>query len=269
MEYSVLISVYDKEKPEHLEIALKSMFSQTIVSDDIVIIEDGELNKDLETVIKKYEMMSPDTVNVIRRKENKGLGYSLNEGIIACKHEIIARMDSDDYSVEDRCEKQLIKISEGYDLIGSNIDEFEVTPENVVTTKKMPRSFEEIKKYAKYRNPFNHPSVMYKKQAVLAAGNYVSLYRLEDYDLWVRMIANGSKCCNIDESLVKMRVNSDFYKRRGGKDNLKSHLHLKKYLLETKQINLLEYIFGCSLMIGRAYCPSSLKQVLYKLTLRN
>lgn len=268
MEYSVLISVYDKENPEYLDIALESMFNQTLSPEEVVIIEDGTLNSKLENIVNKYESLFPGQIRIIRRKENKGLGYSLNEGVIACKNEFIARMDSDDYSVPDRCEKQMKKLLEGYDLIGSDIDEFEASLDCVVSTKKMPHTEKEIRQYAKFRNPFNHPSVMFRKKAVLEAGNYTSLYRLEDYDLWVRMLSKGTRCFNIGESLVKMRVSKDFYRRRGGIENLKSHLHLKGYMLKSGQIDIFEYLVGCFLMLGRACCPGFIKQILYKITLR-
>ena len=269
MNYSVLMSVYDREKPEYLDRAIKSILSQTLLTDDFVIVEDGKLNQQLENVIRKYEANYPGIMHIIRRDKNMGLGYSLQEGVIACKNEIIARMDSDDYSCPDRCSKQMQLIESGYDLVGSNIDEFEDDIEKIVSTKHMPKTATDIMKYAKFRNPFNHPSVMFKKSAALKAGNYRTFYKLEDYDLWIRMLNKNIKSTNIQESLVRMRVNPAFFKRRGGKDNLKSHLKLKKTLLQNKQINIFEYLWGCFMMIVRAFCPSGLKSLLYKTVFRS
>lgn len=267
MNYSVLMSVYTKEKPSYLKLAIESIINQTIITDDFVIIEDGELNSELESIILEFESKYP-FIHVHRRSENKGLGISLQEGVNYCKNEYIARMDSDDYSLPNRIEKQLEVMKKGFDIVGTNIDEFEDNPDNILASKKMPKSKAEIKSYFKFRNPFNHPSVMYKKSAVIAAGNYHDFYRLEDYELWIRMLANGASCCNIQKSLVRMRVNNEFYKRRGGKANLSSHLKLKKMMLNHKQISIFDYIKGCMLMIGRAYCPGSIKQFLYKHFLR-
>lgn len=267
MNYSVLMSVYKKEKPEYLKIAIESILNQSVQTDDFVIIEDGLLTEQLENIIKNYEEKN-DNINVIRRINNRGLGISLQEGVLACKNDIIARMDSDDYSLPQRCEKQIKVIEEGKDIVGTNIDEFKNDIDNIVSTKKMPKSKEEIYKYAKYRNPFNHPTVMYRKEAVLNAGNYNDLYRLEDYELWIRMLSKDVECCNIQESLVRMRVNKEFYARRGGKDNLKSHLKLKKIMRKNNQISTAEYIIGCMIMTFRAYCPGRIKGFLYKIILR-
>lgn len=267
MDYSVLMSVYYKERPEYLELAIQSILNQTMLTNDFVIVEDGELTDELENIITFFETQNR-CFHIIRRKKNMGLGYSLAEGVKACKNNVIARMDSDDYSLPNRCEEELRKIEQGYDLVGTNIEEFQGDISNVIAEKKMPSNIQEIKEYAKYRNPFNHPSVMFKKNVVIDAGNYHDIFRLEDYELWIRLIQSNIKCCNIDLPLVKMRVNNEYYKRRGGKENLKSHISLKKMMLEAGMISRLEYIKGVILMTARAYCPGRIKQTLYKKLLR-
>ena len=111
MEYSVLMSVYKKEKAEFLKEAIESIQKQSKKTDDFVLVCDGELNESLDKVIldKKEEM--GDVLNVIRLKENVGLGKALNVGLEYCKNEYIARMDSDDISVPDRCENCLLYTS--------------------------------------------------------------------------------------------------------------------------------------------------------------
>ena len=269
MQYSVLMSVYAKETPGCLRTAIKSILNKSAPASEFVIVEDGELPDSLENVIRRFEEENPGLFRVIRRKVNRGLGYSLMEGVKACRYPVIARMDSDDYSTQERCRRQLEEIENGYDLVGSDIDEFEGVPANIISSKKMPETEEEIKKYMKFRNPFNHPSVMFRKEAVLAAGNYRSLYRLEDYDLWIRMIAHGARCINIDEPLVRMRVNREFYARRGGPANLKSHFILRKKMLQSGLITPLEYAAGCLMMTARAYCPGFIKEKIYRTKLRS
>lgn len=268
MNYSVLMSVYKKENPIYLSVAMESILNQTVLTDDFVLIEDGALGVELENVIRKYEENYEGLFHVIRREENRGLGISLQEGLAICKNEYVARMDSDDYSCPNRMELEFSKLLEGYDLVGSNIDEFSSDPENIVATKKMPSDQQSILNYAKLRNPFNHPSVMFRKTMVLQAGGYRDLFRLEDYDLWIRMLYHGARCCNIQESLVRMRVDDEFYRRRGGKANLKSHLYLKKMMLQNHQISKWEFMKGSALMTGRAFCPGFIKQKVYKEMLR-
>ena len=125
-------------------------------------------------------------------------------GVKACKNELIARMDSDDISIKERCEKQLKKFQEDpeLDLIGSSIAEFIDTTNNVQAYRVLPESDEEIKKFIKRRNPFGHPSVMFKKSKLLEAGNYRSYYLCEDYDMWIRMVEKDAKCYNFKDILV-------------------------------------------------------------------
>lgn len=266
--YSVLMSVYSKEKPEYLRESIDSMLRQTLLTDDFVLIEDGKLTDELETVVKYYENTYPEIIHVFRRDNNLGLGLSLQEGVLKCKNEIIARMDSDDYSVPSRCKTELNLINDGSDLVGSGIKEFEGNIDNVKNEKNMPISLEDIKQYSRYRNPFNHSTVMFRKNAILKAGNYRNLTKLEDYDLWMRVLYQNGRVCNYPDPLVYMRVNDDFYRRRGGKENLRSHINLRKELYMRKQICLKECFFGCFLILVRSICPRKLKLFIYRKVLR-
>lgn len=268
--YSVLMSVYYKEKPDYLRQCIDSMLNQTKKTNDFVIVEDGMLTKELEKVIKHYEESFPNIFNIIRFEKNRGVGAALNEAIYYCKNEIIARMDSDDISDFTRCEKELNKINEGFDIVGSNIVEFENdTIEIPISKKIMPKTIEEIKKYSKYRNPFNQPSVMFKKNIIIRAGNYQHLYRLEDYDLWLRCLSLGVQCYNIQENLVFMRTNKDFYKRRtGGKKTFKSYMVLRKNAFCSNQINFFEYFLNMIIAFVKCYSPSYLNRFMYQKILR-
>ena len=267
--YSVLMSVYYKENPEWLRQCINSMLNQTKKTNDFVIVEDGILTKELEQVIVDYEKLYPNIFNIVRYKKNRGLGVVLNETINYCKNEIIVRMDSDDISDNTRCEKELRKINEGYDIVGSNIIEFEGEINNVISKKVMPENNNEIIGYAKFRNPFNHPSLMIKKSLILKAGNYQCLYRLEDYDLWLRCLALNAKCCNIQEYLVFMRTNKEFYKRRGGGMKcFKSYFVLRTTSYKRKQINFIEFLLNIIIAFIKCYSPYSLKKILYTNILR-
>lgn len=160
--YSVLISLYSKESPLHLREALDSIFSQTCRSNDVVLVEDGTLGEELELVVREYENKYPE-LHVVRFEKNRGLGFALNDGILECKNEIVARMDTDDIAKPERMEKQ-VQVMEAhpeYGMISSWIDEFITTKEHVTSVRKLPEQPEEVREYAKKRCPVNHPTVMF------------------------------------------------------------------------------------------------------------
>ena len=270
MNYSVLMSVYYKENPIFLEKSIESMFNQTIKTDDFVLVEDGLLTKELEEIVTKYEKKYPTIFHVIRLKQNQGLGPALAIGIKECKNEWIARMDSDDYSVPNRIEKQIAVIKENpeIDMIGSNIAEFIDTIDNVESFRKLPSTHEQIIKYAKKRNPFGHPSMMLKKSKVLESGNYRSYYLVEDYDMWIRMFQENAIACNLEEILVYMRIGKDFYKRRGGFKYLKSILKFKTEQYKTGYYSLTNYVISAGSSIVSCLIPNFIRKMFYKKILR-
>ena len=216
-QYSVLLSLYDKEKPGHLRVSLDSTFNQTLVSDEVVLVEDGRLGDALESVVKEYEVRYPQ-LHVVRFEKNRGLGFALNDGLTYCKHELVARMDTDDIAKPQRMEKEVQCMQEHRDLavVGSWIDEFVGDVENIVSLRKLPKESLEIYDFGKRRNPINHPTVMFRKEAVMNAGGYLPYPLFEDYYLWARMLKAGYKFYNIQESLLFFRVSPAMYNRRGG-----------------------------------------------------
>lgn len=272
VEYSVLMSVYYKDNPEWLKKAIDSMLNQTKTTNDFVIIKDGELTEELNNTIVNYQKEYPHIFHVIELKKNMGLGEALRIGVENCKNEFIARIDADDYSVQNRCEKQLKRISENLkiDMIGSNHIEFVDCIENKKSYlyKVLPSSYEEIKKYAKRRNPFSHSAMMLRKSKIIEAGNYRNYYLVEDYDLWVRMIEKNAYCENINEFLSYVRVGKDLYKRRGGLKYLKSMLKFKRELYNRKFYSFKDYIISSGAHIVMCIIPYNLRNVLYKKLLR-
>ncbi len=268
--YSVLMSVYYKENPEWLKISIDSMLNQTILPSEFVLVEDGPLTEELDKVIEKYEKKYKNLFKIVKLKTNQGLGPALKIGVENCTNEYIARMDSDDYSIPTRCEKELKKINEGkgLDIVGSSIAEFIDNIKNVQAYRILPETNKEIYKYAQRRNPFGHPSVMLRKSKVLEASNYKKYYLCEDYDLWLRMIEKGAKCYNFKEILVYMRVSSDFYKRRGGLKYLKSILKFKTEQFKKKRFKLTDYIISSLASIITCLCPNTIREFIYKKILR-
>ena len=216
MKYSVLMSVYAKEKEEYLRQSIDSMLNQTVKPEQFVLVEDGSLGDDLRDCIGEYVALYSQMFTVVPLVENVGLGRALDIGLEHCRNELVVRMDSDDISLPNRCEKEINEFLKDRDLTicGSNIDEFYDDPKVIQTSRIVPSEPEEIAKRIGRITPFNHPSVMYKKSAVVRCGGYGTLRRKQDRDLFSRMINMGCKARNINESLVLFRSNEDNYKRR-------------------------------------------------------
>lgn len=268
--YSVLMSVYHKEKPEYLEQAIASIQAQTLPTDDFVLVCDGPLNAVLDAVVAKKQQEMGETLNVVRLAKNGGLGNALNEGIKHCKNELVARMDSDDIAYQDRCEKQIAVFytHPEVSVCSGIVEEFTSTPDVVDAKRVPPEAHEEIVEFAKKRNPFNHPCVIYKKSAVEAVGSYQDFYLLEDYYLWLRMLMAGYQGYNIQEPLLHMRAGSDMYLRRAGWKYAKTQARLFKFMKSQDFIGEGQYIKSCMIRSGSALAPNWLRKLMFEKVLR-
>lgn len=269
-EYSVLMSVYHKEKPEYLKQAIESIQTQTISTNDFVLVCDGPLNEQLDGVIATKQQEVGDTLNVVRLAKNGGLGNALNEGIKYCKNELVARMDSDDIAYPNRCEKQIAVFNTHSEvsICSGIVEEFTTDPNTVDTKRVPPETNAEIVEFAKKRNPFNHPCVMYKKSAVEAVGSYQDFYLLEDYYLWLRMLMTGYQGYNIQEPLLHMRAGSDMYLRRAGWKYARTQARLFKFMKKQRFIGVGQYIKSCVIRSGSSLAPNWLRKFMFEKVLR-
>lgn len=198
-------------------------------------------------------------------------GNALNEGIKHCKNELVARMDSDDIAYSDRCEKQIAVFNTHSEvsICSGIVEEFTTDPNTVDTRRVPPETNAEIIEFAKKRNPFNHPCVMYKKSAVKAVGSYQDFYLLEDYYLWLRMLMAGYQGYNIQEPLLHMRAGSDMYKRRAGWKYAKTQAKLFKFMKQQGFIGNGQYIKSCIIRSGSALAPNWLRKFMFERVLRD
>lgn len=268
MGISVLMSVYKKENPQYFKEALDSVINQTLKPDEIVIVKDGELTKELEDVIEDVKKSFPDIVT-FQFKENVQLGRALAKGLEICKNELVARMDTDDISCLDRFSTQHKYMNEHPEVAvcGGWMEEFndEGTFKKI---KKVPIEQNEIYQYAKYRNAVNHVTVMFRKSQIMQAGNYKHFPYMEDYYLWCRLMAEGGVIHNLPEILVKVRVSEDVYDRRGGWKYFMQHYQFRK---EQKRMGLIgkkEYPVALLLSLGITLMPSKLRKIVYQKILR-
>ncbi len=243
--YSVLMSVYYKENPEFLKESIESILGQTIKPDQFVIVKDGNLNEELDEIISEYENKFPMLFSIVYLNENCGLAIALDQGLKVCRNDLVARMDSDDISKPDRCEKQLNKFSEIKKLaiLGSNIDEFYDDLNVISSSRVVPSDYADICKWIKRRNPFNHPTVMFKKSEVLRCGGYGTLKRGQDFDLFSRMINMGCYAENINESLLLFRSDEDNYFRRKSKTACDSYINVVRLNFKRGYCSLFDLIY--------------------------
>ncbi|MFP2239724.1 glycosyltransferase [Pseudescherichia vulneris] len=265
MKFSVLLSLYHKENPEYLNASLESISKQSRKADEVVIVLDGPVGQELENILESWINQLP--IKIIRLSENVGLGQALNEGLDNCTNEMIFRMDTDDICCGKRFEKQIDAFESDPKLVllGGQIDEYDETMNNLLGIRKVPVGFDSIKKNAKFKNPFNHMTVAFKKTYVQAVGGYVHHSFMEDYNLWLRMIAANYKVDNLKDTLVLARTGRSMLERRKGIDYLKSEVKLFNL---KNQLKLISPLVGAAILILRAsprLFPTSVLHVFYKI----
>ena len=269
MDYSVLMSVYYKEKPDNLRTAMDSIWNQTAVTDDFVLVCDGPLTKDLDEVIAEMSEQHRE-LNVVRLSKNLGLGRALDHGLKNCRNNLVARMDSDDISRKDRCEKQL-RVFENHpdvSICSGTVEEFSDTIQKISARRILPEKNAAIREFAGRRNPFNHPCVMYKKSAVEQAGGYRDFYLLEDYYLWIRMLQMGCVGYNIPEPLLWMRAGSGMYKRRSGWKYAKSQIRLFRYMRDIGFIGNAVFVKSALQRVIVSIVPNRMRKLIFRIFLR-
>ena len=268
MEFSVLITVYEKEKPYNLRESLLSSYRQTIRPTEIVLVCDGELTQELYDEIEQIKSEIP-ILKVYQLSSNVGSGPASCFGVKKCNTELIARMDSDDYSEETRFEKQIKAFEENPNLImvGTNILEKNT---EFTAYKTVPEKTEEIREYSKFRNPFNNPSSMMKKEYILKVGNYRKFRYLEDYDLTMRLIHDNptKDFLNIQEPLVIMQTNNSSYLRRGGLLYVKTEFFLQADFYRRGYISKVELCRNIFIRNIVRVMPNSMRKLIYKKKMR-
>ncbi|WP_270190970.1 glycosyltransferase [Holdemania filiformis] len=268
--YSVLMTVYKNDNPRWVDLALQSMLEQTVIPSEIVLIEDGPVSEEIESVISKYIAFNSVPIRLYKNDVNIGLGATLKKGVELCRFNYIARMDSDDVSEKTRCEKILKLMVENpkISLAGSDVAEFEGDISNIKAYVRLPQNMEDILRFAKKRVPIRHPSIIFKKDDVLEVGNYKPLLRSQEYDLVIRMLIKGKIISNVNEILLYQRIDDNFYKRRGG---LKKGITLAKQRYDFYKYgfyNYFEFLLFASINVGMSIMPNGLRAIIYQKLLR-
>lgn len=266
MKFSVSMSVYENDSPIFFKAAFDSILNQTIIPSEVVLVVDGPISNSLKDVVITFEKDYEDII-VIWLDENKGHGLARKIGVENCSHEIVALMDSDDLSVPDRFEKQIdcLKNDPALSIVGGYIEEFLDNPENKVGLRVVPLSNDKILHNLKLRSPMNQVSVMFRKSDVISAGGYLDWHFNEDYYLWIRMFLKGCTFKNIPETLVKVRVGKNMYRRRGGIKYFVSEYKLQKFMLLKNFISIPRFIINVMMrFLLQIVFTSSLRAFIFR-----
>lgn len=268
-KFSVLMSLYIKEKPEYFIDCMESILNQTVSPSEIVIVKDGPLTEEMEKTLSSYIEKYPSLIRTVPLEKNMGLGIALSKGVPECRYELIARMDTDDIARPDRFEKQLAMFNEDPDLdiCGSHIIEFDNKKE--LSKRIVPLTHRDICNYQRQRSAFNHMTVMFKKASVLKAGNYEDCPLMEDDMLWINMIRSGCKCANIDDYLVLVRTGDAMIQRRGGASYLYKYVSGRKKMWDTGYISDWDYLKTVLAQFVVALVPGNLRAFIFTKLLRN
>ena len=268
---SVLLAVYEGEDANHVETAIESVVEQTVSPDEIVVVKDGPLTPPLDETLSAWQEDHPSLFEFVELEENEGLGVALRTGIEHCSNDLVARMDADDISHPERFETQLRYFEENpkTDVVGGYVAEFEGDVSNAERVRTVPTDPKTLAKKARFRCPMNHPTVMYRRDAVLDAENYRGLRSMQDYDLWARMLLKGKVLANVPDVLVYARAGEDLYRRRGGLDYVKIEYGLQRDFLEWGFVSSPVFAANMAFRTAIRLMPNELRGWLYSTFLRS
>ncbi|SEB36924.1 Glycosyl transferase family 2 [Paramicrobacterium humi] len=264
-QFSLLLPVYMNDRADHFERAfLSSTRDQTLPPSEVILVQDGEVPDLLASSIAKMKQSTKVPVRHIEIAERGGLANALTVGLNACSYDIVARMDADDVSLSSRFEKQMEKIADGYDLVGTGMLEFTDDTSEVIGKRTPPTGTATIARYSRFHDPFNHPTVMYRRPAVAAAGGYDDIGLMEDYWLFARMIQHGARVENLPEPLVMYRVGAGAYARRGGRKQFRAEWDLQRALRRAGFTTRFQFLRNFVVRGVYRFVPVSVRRVLYR-----
>lgn len=270
LDFSVSMCVYGGDNAAHFDTAVGSIVNQTVKPREIVLTVDGPVPEAINNVIDKYARMldgSGIVFKVIRLEKNVGHGQARRICFDNCTCELIALMDADDISVPERFEKEIEAFMQNNDLsvVGSHVAEFSVNPDDVISKRTVSLTDDEIKKDMRVRCPVNQPTVMFKKKDVAEVGGYIDWFCNEDYYLWIRLAQANKRFANIDDCLVKMRVDQKSYQRRGGLKYFLSERKIQRLMLRSKMISPATYLMNVAKrLVVQLLMPNSIRGWVFK-----
>jgi glycosyltransferase involved in cell wall biosynthesis len=264
--FSVLLTTYRGDEPQELDAALESTVNQTYPPEEIVLVEDGPLTDELRSVVDAHVSDHPDLFLVRQLPENKGRGTAAGIGLECCSYDLVGIMAADDINISDRYERQVkyLKDNPDIDVVGGYVEEFIENPDDPVATRKVPTEPSEVRRFALSRNPMTEVTVMFRKSSIMDVGGYRGVDRMEDYDLWVRLVVNGGALANIPEVLVKVRAGPDFSDRRGGVEYAREEIRQQLDFYEWGFISWYRALFNIITRVTLRVVPGSIRSLIYR-----
>lgn len=268
---SVVMATYGGDDPDELREALESVFCQTLPATEVVLVENGPVPTSIRSVIETYRSHHPDSLSIVQLATNQERGYVRRVGVENANHELVAMMDSDDIAVPQRLETQVEYLSDHPDIdaVGGYIAEFTDDPDDPHAIRRVPTTPDEVANTARFKNPMNQMTVTARRTAILDAGNYRPVDPMEDYDLWVRMLANGSKLANLPQILAKVRGGEAMYARRGGWKSAREDIRLQRRFLDMGFISLPVALLNLCIRVPTRLLPNRLRAAIYSRFLRD
>ena len=256
-KFTVLQSVYKNDKPEFLDECLSSIFNSTVLPQKIVLVKDGKISVELESIITKWQSKLP--LYVAGYDENKGLAHALNYGLQFVETELVARMDSDDLCDRDRFKEQLscFECHADVDILGCGLNEFYI--DSVGNKKCKIRMYPElVNKTSKCLfkgTPLGHPAVMMKTEILRSFKYREDTSMNEDIDLWFRLLKSDYEIHNIQKPLLNFRITDGTFRRRSIK---KAFNEFRIYWINLKNF------FGCSMLLVYPLCRLFIRFLPYR-----
>lgn len=265
-DVTFVMAVYHMEKPSNLELAIKSMLTQTVKASRIIIVKDGPLGEELDSVIESF---TDESISIYGFEVNRGVAEAWNFGVRMSDTKYIARMDSDDVSHPQRLEFQLDYLKHNdIDVLGGFIQEFTVNDTMLEAdnpVRVVPLTHEEIKRSLDKRNPMNHVTVIFKKSAWEKVNGYQMIKNHVDWWFWARMLNSDVKFNNMDKMLVYVRKDPDQIQRRGGIAYLRTEIVFNNAMLKSKYLTLSRAIMNVIIRMPFRLMPVKLRMIAYSL----
>ncbi|RNE59094.1 glycosyltransferase [Cryobacterium tepidiphilum] len=264
--FSLLLPIYAADKPAYFAKAFTSSVNdQSRKPAEVVLVQDGPIGEELQAEVARMIDSSSVPVNHVVLPQNVGLARALTEGLEHCHNDIVARMDADDIALPHRFEVQIpALVDRGLDLVGSGLFEFAGDVGTILATRTPPVGADRIRAVARFRDPFNHPTVVYRKSAVERAGGYLDLGLMEDYWLFGRMVQANCVVDNVAEPLVMYRVNDGAYARRGGWAQLRAEVQLQHRFRRSGFTTRTQWLRNVAVRGGYRLVPERIRRAAYR-----
>lgn len=259
-DFAVLLAVYKKDDPLLFRMALTSVFSNSLQPHEMVVVADGELTEDLVAIISEFSGKHP--LRLVQLPRNVGLASALNTGLSTIQTNFTIRADADDFNHPDRFELLIAKLREGFDLVGSAIREVDKAGSEVAF-RSCPLTENEIRKFVRKRNPFNHMTVGFRTAAAVEAGGYPSIHLKEDYALWATLLARGCRVCNLGDVLVDATAGTEMFQRRGGLRYAMAEVDLQRHLVRCGLKSPLSALMDGALRSIVFLAPNKVREFVY------